>query len=136
MKNKTKMITVLGSVLILGIIALTACTSKAISLEGTRWNVKEINGEPVLENSKVTMEFTADQVAGKASCNNYFTSYNLEGDQLNLGLAGSTMMYCEGVMDQEALFLSSLEKVETVSIKGSEMTISLNDGGSIVLVEQ
>lgn len=138
MKHRSTLLPFLTAAILLGLTTLAACTPQSISLTDTNWIVTEINGEPLLENSEVTMQFTADQVAGKASCNNYFTAYTLDGEKLTFGPAGSTLMYCqeEGIMEQEALFLSVLEKVEKVSIQGSEMTLTLNDGGSLVLIEQ
>jgi heat shock protein HslJ len=136
MKHRSTRLPFLTAAILLALTTFAACTPKTISLTDSSWIVTEINGEPLLENSEITMEFTADQVAGKASCNNYFAAYTLEGDKFSIGPAGSTLMYCEGVMDQETLFLESISKADTVAIKGNQITISLNDGGSILLIEQ
>jgi hypothetical protein len=42
----------------------------------------------------------------------------------------------EGVMDQETLFLHSLPETNTFSIDGNQMLITLNDGGSLLLIEK
>jgi heat shock protein HslJ len=119
-------------VIMLG-IALSACAADPLSLEGTRWNVVEINGSPTLEDYPITMEFAADQIAGNAGCNNYFAGYTLDGETLSFGPAGATRMFCEGAMEQEDLFLTSLETVKSFSLDGEQLILRLGDGGSIVL---
>ena len=114
-------------------MAMTACKSTPVDLEGTNWKVIEINGETILENSEITMEFNDGQIAGNASCNNYFAAYTLEGETLSFGPAGVTRMFCDGVMDQESLFLSNLDQVESFSLDGELLTLNLGDMGSIVL---
>ena len=137
MKNKTTFLPLFAAVILLG-TALTACGSKSIVLEGTSWKAIEINGEPTLEDYAITMDFTVDQIGGKASCNSYFASYTLKGDKLSIGPAGTTLMACldQAAMNQEHLFLTSLDKVETVSLENGQLVLHLGDGGSILLIQQ
>ena len=49
--------------------------------------------------------------SGSAGCNNYITSYTVDGNNLTIGMAAVTMMFCaepEGVMEQEAAYLAAL----------------------------
>ena len=138
MKEKFVFFAVFAVVVLFGMVALQSCAPAGTDLAGTRWNVTEINGQPMLENAPVTMEFNESEVNGKAACNSYFATYTVNGDRLTFDAIGQTEMYCmdEGVMDMETLFLRSLSKTDTFVVDGSQMTITLTDGGSIVLVEE
>jgi heat shock protein HslJ len=139
MKEKFVFYGVFAIVVLFGMVALQSCApADAVSLEGTSWIVTEINGQPLLDTTEVTMVFEASDVGGNASCNNYFASYETNGDKLTFDTVGMTEMWCmdEGVMDQETLFLHSLPNADTVSIDGNQMTITLKDGGSISLIQQ
>jgi heat shock protein HslJ len=94
-------------------------------------------GETVtaLADREVTAEFGADgQMGGSAGCNRYFASYTVDGSNLTIGQAGSTMMACEPmeVMEQEAHFLTALGAAATWQIEGDMLTISDADGAPVV----
>ena len=98
------------------------------------------DGETVtaLADREVTAEFSPDgQVAGSGGCNRYFASYTVDGSNLTIGQAGSTMMACEPVevMQQEAQFLSALGSAATWQIEGEMLTIN-NAAGATVLTFQ
>ena len=98
------------------------------------------DGETVtaLADREVTAEFSPDgQVAGSGGCNRYFTSYTVDGSNLTIGQAGSTMMACEPVevMQQEAQFLTALGAAATWQIEGDMLTIN-NAAGATVLTFQ
>ncbi len=136
MKEKFVFFGVFAIVVLFGMVALQGCApTDAVSLDGTSWVVTEINGEPVMEDFAPTMVFDGADVGGKASCNSYFATYSVNGDQLSFDTIGNTEMYCmeEGVMDQETLFLRSLSKADTFRMADNQMTITLNDGGTISL---
>jgi heat shock protein HslJ len=107
-----------------------------IELEGTRWQLQSMSGEPVVPGSTVTLQFDPDNVAGgNAGCNHYGGDYTLEGSTLEFEDLFSTMMYCmeEGIMDQEMAFLEALRTAESVSVENDGMTITYN-GGQLIFV--
>ena len=66
------------------------------------------------------------EVSGTAGCNHYFSSYTVNGDKVELGVIGSTEMYCmnpEGVMEQEAAYLKDLGQVDSFEIYGDTLTM-------------
>ena len=138
MKERFVFFAVFAAVVLFGMMALQGCVPAGISLEDTNWQVTEINGQPILENTDVTMEFGTTDLGGKASCNSYFATYQQSGSSLSVKDIGQTEMYCmdDGVMDQETLFLQSLAKSDTITISGDTLTITLADGGSITLMQQ
>lgn len=109
-------------------------------LEGVRWVlVSYMNdaGETVdaLADREATAEFLADgQMGGNGSCNQYFASYTVDGDNLTIGQAGSTMMACmpEEVMAQEAAFLAALQSAATFVIDGEQLHIMNGDGATVL----
>ncbi len=79
-----------------------------------------------IENTQITATFENGQVTGNASCNSYFASYQLDGDKLTIGNAGSTLMAClaPGVMVQEAAYLEALQKAASYQIKAGQLEIA------------
>jgi heat shock protein HslJ len=113
------------------------------ALQGVRWLlVSYLNaaGETVtaLADREATAEFGPDgQVAGSGGCNRYFASYTVDGGNVTIGQAGSTMMACEPVeiMAQEAAFLAALGSAASWHIENEELHI-INDAGQTVALFQ
>ena len=105
MKNLTKFIPV---IIVVVIISAACGNGSPIEIEGIEWILVSINGEPPIEGTNVTINFDNGGIGGNASCNTYFGDYTLEGDSISFGPLGSTLMYCEGLMDQETAFLAAL----------------------------
>jgi heat shock protein HslJ len=109
--------------------------SDALELAGTSWLLLTLNGEPLIEDTEITLEFTETDAAGNAGCNHYSGAYTLDGDALTVEEIISTMMAClepEGIMDQEAQFLALLNSAESYEIEGSTLTIMSGDGQGLV----
>lgn len=104
----------------------TQATTPA-ALVGPTWRLTQLNGQPVIDGTTVTAEFSDEaRVAGKASCNQYFGSARAEADgRIAVGLLGSTMMACapQAVMDQETRYLAVLQAVTTFAVSGSELRL-------------
>lgn len=79
--------------------------------------------------NRITIEFTTDgQVNGSAGCNSYFGSYLLGGPNLITSPIGSTEMWCEDAMDQEAAFLQMLQTATGLTMSENSLTIHTPDG--------
>ena len=110
-------------------------------LPGSRWQVQDY-ADPAdpsrmisaLSGAPPSLEFGQDgSVRGTGGCNTFHGSYRVQGDSLRFGPLASTMMYCgdpEGVMEQEAAFLSTLESAEAFSFDSGALKIK-GPGGSI-----
>ncbi len=103
------------------------------------WQLTQISGPDgtmttLTTGSAPTLVFEDGTAAGNASCNQYSGSYELDGSSLTFGPFISTEMFCadEGVMDQEAAYLSAMASVDSWSIDGETLTLSSN--GEPVLV--
>jgi heat shock protein HslJ len=108
-----------------------------VGLEGTTW-VLVSYGDPsdpqaVLAGSEITAEFDSAEgtVTGSAGCNNYFGSYEVDGETITFGPLGSTLMACpepEGVMEQETAYLAALGSAATYRIEGDKLELVDADG--------
>jgi heat shock protein HslJ len=106
-------------------------------LENSSWQLDGfmIGGDAFaspLAGTTITASFlTEGRLSGSAGCNQYTTSYELDGELLSIGPAASTRMFCsepEGVMEQEANYLQTLEKAASYQITGDQLTLLDADG--------
>ena len=113
---------------------------EANELQGVRWvllSYLNAAGETAtaLPDREVTAEFGPDgQMGGRGGCNQYFATYQVDGNKLTIGQAGSTMMACEPaeIMEQEAQFLTALTSVATWSIADGQLQLVNADGQTVV----
>lgn len=71
------------------------------------------------------------RVSGSGGCNRVTGSFQQDGDTLRLRQTAGTMMACPAGMEQEQLFLQSLEKVARYRIKGSHLEM-LDAAGAVI----
>jgi heat shock protein HslJ len=115
---------------------LTGCggsSGQAPDLDGTEWGLVEMNGEAIPEDVEINIAFSEGQISGQSACNRYFAGYTQEGTTLTFDQAGSSNMYCEGLMDLEADYLQVLSEVKSFELSGDTMTMK-NQSGAAILV--
>jgi heat shock protein HslJ len=118
--------------------ALTPVSASTATLEGTWWGLVTYaggNGETadVLPGTELTAQFLDGNVSGTAGCNNYFAKYQVDGDQLTVGVGGSTMMACpEPIMAQESAYLTALSASASYLIEGDQLMIAGADGKTLL----
>ncbi len=95
------------------------------SLTGTIWTAIELNGQPPLPATTMTAEFNEEgMVSGSAGCNNYSSSYEVDGNQITIGLGMMTQMACiEVVNDQERTYMGALEAATTFEVNEDELIL-------------
>lgn len=101
------------------------------------WQLNEMagaDGTMVAPITVPTLVFEDDAVAGNASCNQYFGTYEIDGSSISFGQLASTEMFCgePGVMDQEMAYLAALATVDTWSMDGETLTLSAGDSTLLV----
>lgn len=101
------------------------------------WRAERLNGKPLLAGTTITMNFAENgRVYGKATVNNYFSSWLTAGNLIIISGGGSTMMAGPPErMEQERLFLVTLNKVRKYEIKGEELVMTAADGARIEAVK-
>jgi heat shock protein HslJ len=121
---------------LLALFFLTACGGsggEAPDLDGTEWGLIEMNGEAIQEDVEITIAFSEGQISGQSACNRYFAGYTQEGTALTFDQAGSSNMFCEGLMDLEGDYLQTLSEVKSFELKDDIMTLK-NESGEATLV--
>lgn len=88
-----------------------------------------LNPVVVEPGTRPTAIFGADRsLHGSASCNNYNTTFQVEGENISFGPAASTRMACEVGMEQETAFLTALETASTYIVDGERLLIAYDSG--------
>lgn len=115
---------------------------QSVDLVGTPW-VLVMYGEAasptvVEAGTVVSAVFAADgSLAGSGGCNNYNTTYQVDGDQLTVnGPIASTLMACEAGMDQEMVYLDALQKAQNYSITEKGVLEIGYEGGVLFYIPQ
>ena len=117
--------------------AASASASPAVDLEGTAWALTaEAPLGVSLENVSVTARFEDGTLAGQSGCNQYTTSYEVDGPSLTVGadIAG-TRMACPAETAVEEAYLERLPQVASYTIAGNILTLADDDGESILEYE-
>ncbi|MDX1436419.1 MAG: META domain-containing protein [Anaerolineales bacterium] len=119
---------------------LAVFEAQSQELAGSSWEVISYNNGKeavvsVIIGSEITARFGEEgQLNGIAGCNNYFASYEINGEQISIGTVGSTEIFCaepEGVMEQETLYLQAIQMADTYKIEGNNMEMRTSDGALV-----
>lgn len=114
-------------------------------LSGTAWDVIAYNnGKEAVVSVMIGTEITAlfgedGQLTGNAGCNDYFTSYETDGDQIAIGLPGVTRKFCSepvGMMEQEQAYLTALQTAATYKIMGMDMEMRTSGGAKVASLQR
>ena len=104
-------------------------------LTGTTWKLISYDGNIPLAGKNMTASFGAKEIQGSASCNTYFGTYRLKGDQISIGELGWTEMACmdpEGIMEQEQTIMKLLSESSSYSIQGDRLQITTSAGELLI----
>jgi heat shock protein HslJ len=106
-------------------------SSLLTSLDGTAWRGvrfgPSLTSEPPAD-AEFSLEILGDQFAGQSGCNRYFGTWVADGDAIRCGPFGSTMMYCDGLMELERVFLDALGGIVAVELRDGRLVLLGADG--------
>jgi heat shock protein HslJ len=113
--------------------------SEPVALTGGTWLATNYNNGnqavvSLVADTTITAIFTEDgKLNGSAGCNNYMTTYTVDGENITIAPAASTRKMCpeEGVMEQEAMFLNALPTAATWRIDGQKLELRTADGALV-----
>ncbi len=131
----------LTMILLVVLLALSACAGQPASLEG-EWKLVSYgdakNPTLALPDVDTLFAFGADgQLSGSVGCNAFGAGYKVNGAEITFESALSTMKFCEGVMDQEGAVLKILsEKTLNFELNGKQLTLTSPDGSSVIVLEK
>jgi heat shock protein HslJ len=88
----------------------------AADLNGTSWNLLELKeGQPVTGDAQATISFQGGRVTGSGGCNNYDSSFSLDGVNpfaMTMGPVAATRKACPApIASQETAYFTALERV-------------------------
>lgn len=109
----------------LALIALGGCATvpaAADNLTGTRWAIVSINGAAP-KSPRAGIEFNPDRISATVGCNGMGGSWAAKDGQLLTGPFVSTMMFCDGLMEQERAVGQLFEARPSYSITDGRMTL-------------
>ena len=104
-------------------------------LTGTTWKLVSYDGNIPLAGKNMTASFDTKEIRGSASCNTYFGTYRLKGDQISISGLGWTEMACmdpEGIMEQEQIIMKLLSESSSYSIQGDRLQITTSAGELLI----
>ncbi len=121
-KKSNIFLIVLGVVLSLSLISCSSTkglevTNSNQTLDNSKWELISLNQKEIKKAEKVAnINFEKDsRVFGNLGCNNFFGTYKLNKNSLEIGQVGSTMMMCQN-MQTEQDFAKVLQDVKTYKI--------------------
>jgi heat shock protein HslJ len=118
-----------------GATILTYGVLESAPVTATTWLMTSYNNGKggvvsALADTDVTAVFGEDgNVRGSAGCNRYTAPFEVEGDTVTIGMAGTTRMMCaEPVMEQENAYLAALSASKTFKVQGDQLELRDGDG--------
>lgn len=114
------------------IMAGCATTSNQTTdpLNGSSCSLATLNGQAVLSEPIVTLNFKDGQINGTDGCNSYSTSYTVDGNKItiNENIATTLMACAEPIMQQATAYIAALTQAATYKIEGQQLILFDKDG--------
>ncbi|MBN2501814.1 MAG: META domain-containing protein [Anaerolineales bacterium] len=139
MRTKFMLFSAIAILITLGFAACRAAAPASNDpLDGTSWELYAYRKTRPIEGSTITARFEDGQVRGSAGCNSYGGSYQVKGNNIEIGDIAWTAMAClepEGVMDQETTVLGFLQAAQTFSFDAEDrLLIFRSDGEALTFM--
>ena len=135
MNNKSTLFT--SFILILMLISSCSIlpSSGKEALNGTSWKLVSYGAQLPLDGSVMTANFSSNEIQGSASCNHYFGSFRLSGDNITIEGLSWTEMACldpEGIMEQEQNLMNLLSMASEYRIDGNQLLLTTTNGDILI----
>ena len=103
-------------------------------LLGREWVVEDVAGGGVIDGARPCLHFLRDgRLAGDATCDRFFGTYETSGDRPTLAPAGTTRKLCpQALMNQEARLLDLLPRARSFRI-GPTGALTLTTAGGATI---
>jgi heat shock protein HslJ len=126
-----RLLLVVSSLVVIGLVV--GCGGDdgpdASQLEDTPWVLTSGSGITMPTSVAPSALFSAGEVSGSTSCNQYSGPYELDGDSLDIGTLTQTLIACVPPRDAfERAYVRALGQVASWSVDGEELVLS--DGHS------
>jgi heat shock protein HslJ len=107
----------------------TTVTAPPVDLTGSSWSIVSIDGTAAAS-PKAAVTFNPDRLSATAGCNGLGGSWEAKDGQLITGPFVSTMMFCDGLMEQERALSQTFGAKPLYVVSGDKLT--LTGGGHTV----
>lgn len=122
-----------------GETVLTMAASEPVTLTGTTWSAMSVNNgrqavTTLVAGTQITAVFAEDgKLTGSAGCNNYMTTFTVDGESITIQPPASTRKMCpgEGIMEQESAYLNMLPQVASYRLSGHKLELRTADGALV-----
>lgn len=88
------------------------------ALRGSTWRISLIDGAPV-RSPRAELRFLPGRLVASAGCNTLGGPWRVAGRRLEGGPMVSTMMYCNGLMEQEGALAALLGDQPEITLAGN-----------------
>jgi len=113
-----------------GLVAMTGLITAMVNagkIDDVERFVHDVLGSDNLSDKHQTRD------SGNAGCNNYFGTYQVEGNTLTFNEIGSTKMFCgDGLMAEESAFLTALQEATAYKITSGSLQIFAADDSTLI----
>lgn len=94
-------------------------------LAGTSWTLQGTTlSEKEIKDADVTADFFGEQMSGNGPVNSYFADYSVEGQSIEIGAIGSTMMAGPaGLMAAEKAYFTLLGTVDSFEVSADKLVL-------------
>lgn len=137
-KKKLLLIAVVIFPIMLFVINCSSSTYKYdLDIRNKYWKLVELEGDTVIvtedqREPHIIFKLSEENVKGSGGCNNFFGTYKISGDSVQIGPLGITRKFCDSMMDQEAKFMRVLEEADKFKIFGETLEMM---SGKIVIAK-
>lgn len=134
MKRYLPIIITLGLIFLILIVLTYWEPEKKDVLDGSIWQVDEINLQPLLEFSTLTIRFHNQKINGSSECNRFKGRYKISGEAIQLEVLERTTDDCmePGIMHQDEEFILILEKAARFSFSGDDLKFYTVEGQELL----
>lgn len=127
------------SILLMVALLLGACQTQLTSpsLDGSSWTLVELNGQSVLADVSVTLNFDGESITGNDGCNHFGGSFTTEGNSFSIGEdLMSTLMACEEpIMQQAGEVTLALRDAQSFQLENERLVLLDKDGNRLAIFE-
>jgi heat shock protein HslJ len=125
----------------IALLLLLAGCAGGDALDGSRWQLADLNGSAPMQDTELTLEFLEGNMGGRSGCNSFGAAYVTRGrGGIEFEPIAMTAMACvdesgnieTAIMDQEAAYLQALQAARRFRIDGDTLTL-LDDADTVLL---
>ena len=112
------------ALIVLPLLASCSTASDAkVQLAGSRWTFTAIDGQPPVA-SRAALTIAASRIGANVGCNGLGGELKIGANKLVTKGMISTMMYCDGVMEQERAVSALLGASPDYRVNGDTLTLT------------